>query len=642
VIFAKVYFSGITSFFTISNFISFVRSLTLIMKSFFYVFLFGILFQTTLVAQTPLRYTTAQAHSHNDYEQNIPFLRAYYQQFGSIEADIFLRNDSIFVAHDQKYITSKNTFSNLYLKPILAQIEKNNGSIYPDKTLGLQLLVDLKTPGNVTIPALVKELQPYANILAPKGPVKIVLSGDTPPPAQFNQYPDYIFFDGRPEIQYTKTELERVGLISQAFTHYTKWNGKGILVKQEKEALEAVIKHVHEQGKKIRFWATPDEVNAWKMLMNMGLDYLNTDKVEELGPYLRNRENAEYTAPQAHSVYKPSYKNNDKLSKVKNIILLIGDGMGLAQIYSGLTANRGELNLSQLLNIGFSKTSAADSYITDSAAGATAMATGQKARNRAIGVDTNNIPLKNLPDIIKPLGIKTGLISAGNITDATPAAFYAHQPERSMDSTIARDFLKSTVDIMIGGGAAVFNKHKVSDSLRGKGYQVSNQWNELASLKAPFVLLDDSKTVSIQKGRGNFLTESFTKTQQTLSKSGKGFFIMAEGAQIDYGGHANKVPYVVTEMLDFDQLIGEALRFADTNGETLVIVTADHETGGLTLLDGDLKKGYVDGSFSTNDHTAVMVPVFAYGPHALDFRGVYENTEIFNKMLTVFKKYNKR
>lgn len=612
------------------------------MKYILFISLFVVFSKTTLCAQTPLRYTTAQAHSHNDYEQNIPFLRAYYQQFGSVEADIFLRNDTIFVAHDEKYITSKNTFSNLYLKPILAQIEKNNGSIYPDKTLGLQLLIDLKTPGITTIPALVKVLQPYASILAPKGSVKIVLSGDTPPPAQFNQYPDYIFFDGRPEIRYTKAELERIGLISQSFTNYTKWNGKGVLVKKEKEALEEVIRHVHGQGKKIRFWATPDEVNAWKMLMNMGLDYLNTDKVEELGPYLRNRANAEYTAPKPHAIYKPTYKNNDRLSKVKNIILLIGDGMGLAQIYSGLTANHGELNLSQFLNIGFSKTTAADSYITDSAAGATAMATGQKARNRAIGVDTNNIPLKNLPDIIKPLGIKTGLISAGNITDATPAAFYAHQPERSMDSTIALDFLKSTVEIMIGGGTMVFNKHKVSDSLRKKGFQVSNQWKDLTSLKAPFVLLDDSKTVSMLSGRGNFLTESFAKTQQTLSKSGKGFFIMAEGAQIDYGGHANKVPYVVTEMLDFDQLIGEALRFADSNGETLVIVTADHETGGLTLLDGDLKRGYVDGSFSTNDHTAIMVPVFAYGPHALDFRGVYENTEIFNKLFNIFKKYNKK
>ncbi|MDQ6480766.1 alkaline phosphatase [Dyadobacter sp. LHD-138] len=602
----------------------------------------ALLFTSTVYAQSPVRYTTAQAHSHNDYEQNIPFLRAYNQQFGSIEADIFLRNDSIFVAHEQEHITAKNTLSSLYLKPLLAQFEKNNGQIYPDKSQPLQLLIDLKTPGKETIPVLIRELQPYLKVFAPAGPVKIVLSGDVPAPQEFSQYPDYLFFDGRPEINYSKTQLERIGLISQSFGHYTKWNGKGILVKKEKEALEAVMKHVHDQGKKIRFWGTPDNINAWKMLMNMGIDYLNTDKVEELGPYLRNRADAEYTSPKAQPVYKPTYRNNDKLSKVKNIILLIGDGMGLTQIYSGLTANHGELNLAQFLNIGFSKTSAADSYITDSAAGATAMATGKKARNRAIGVDTNNIPLKNLPDIIRPLGIKTGLISAGSITDATPAAFYAHQPERSLDSLIAHDYLKSSVEIMIGGGAAMFNKEKVSDSLRVKGFQVSNHWQDLASLKAPFVLLDDSKTVSMQKGRGNFLTEAFNKTQQTLSKNPKGFFMMAEGAQIDYGGHVNKIPYVVTEMLDFDQLIGEALRFADSNGETLVIVTADHETGGLTLLDGDLKKGYVDGHFSTNDHTAVMVPVFAYGPHALDFRGVYENTEIFHRILAIFNKYNKK
>ena len=112
---------------------------------------------------------------------------------------------------------------------------------------------------------------------------------------------------------------------------------------------------------------------------------------------------------------------------------------------------------------------------------------------------------------------------------------------------------------------------------------------------------------------------------------------MAEGAQIDYGGHAENVPYVVTEMLDFDKLIGEAMRFADSNGETLVIVTADHETGGLTLLDGDLKSGYVDGNFSTNDHTAIMVPVFAYGPNSLSFRGIYENTEIYQKILKALK-----
>ncbi len=306
-------------------------------------FLSAFLFVNQADAQSPVQYSTAQAHSHNDYEQNIPFLRAYYQQFGSIEADIFLKNDSIFVAHDHKYITSKNTFNALYLKPILEQIEKNKGSIYPDKNLGLQLLIDLKTPGKETIPALIKVLKPHENIFYPKGPVKIVLSGDVPPPQEFDQYPDYLFFDGRPDIQYTKSQLEKVGLISQDFTKYTKWNGKGILVKSEKDAIEAVIKKVHDQGKKVRLWATPDNINAWKMLMNMGLDYLNTDKVEELGPYLRKRADAEYTAEKIQALYKPTYRNNDKESKVKNIILLIGDGMGLAQIYSGVTANRGEL-----------------------------------------------------------------------------------------------------------------------------------------------------------------------------------------------------------------------------------------------------------------------------------------------------------
>ena len=115
---------------------------------------------------------------------------------------------------------------------------------------------------------------------------------------------------------------------------------------------------------------------------------------------------------------------------------------------------------------------------------------------------------------------------------------------------------------------------------------------------------------------------------------------MAEGAQIDWGGHANQMSYVVQEMLDFDRMAGEAMKFADEDGETLVMITADHETGGLSLLDGDFKEGYVAGHFSTGDHSAVAVPVFAYGPHSLDFRGVYENTEIFRKIMHIIRKYH--
>jgi alkaline phosphatase len=314
--------------------------------------------------------------------------------------------------------------------------------------------------------------------------------------------------------------------------------------------------------------------------------------------------------------------------------------MGLAQIYAGLTANRGDLNLAKLLNIGFSKTSAADTYITDSAAGGTAMATGQKTNNRAIGVDSTGKALPAIPTLIKKWNMVSGLISAGAITDATPAAFYAHQPDRMFEREIAADFLRNPVQILIGGGSRYFREEKVLDTLQRNGYQVGTQFSQLESLKPPFVLLDDQSVVAISKGRPDFLTKSLQKTMHDLQKTKAGFFVMAEGAQIDYGGHANDVRYVVQEMLDFDRAIGEAIRFADSNGETLVVITADHETGGLSLLDGNLSRGYVDGNFSTNDHSGVMVPVFAYGPHSLDFRGVYENTEIQRKIMTILRTYH--
>ncbi|TLV03334.1 alkaline phosphatase [Dyadobacter luticola] len=593
-------------------------------------------------AQTAPSYTTAQAHSHNDYEQKIPFYSAYYQNFGSIEADVILRNDTLFVAHQQSDMQPDHTLSSLYLNPLSSVISTNKDKVFPGSDQGIQLLIDLKTSAAQTMPALVSELKKFEAMLAPKGPVKVVLSGNTPAPADFGKYPDFIFYDGRPDVKYSAAQLKRVGLISQSFPMYTKWNGKGILIEKDKKSIQDVIAQVHGQGKKIRFWATPDEINAWKMLMNLGIDYINTDHVEQLGTYLRARSKAEFTATETHKPYEPTYRNNDARSEVKNVILLIGDGMGLAQIYSGVTANHGQLNLTKMLNIGFSKTNASDSYITDSAAGATAMATGNKTRNRAIGVDSNLVAVPNLPGKLHLMGIKSGLISAGSMTDATPAAFYAHQPYRDLEDNIARDFLQSPVNIMIGGGTAHFEKGRIADSLKMKGVAFSNNWADLEKIKAPFVLLDDAKTVSMQKGRGDFLVSAFKKAHQSLAANKSGSFIMAEGAQIDYGGHANVVSYVVTEMLDFDKLVGEAMRLADADGKTLVIVTADHETGGLTLLDGDFKKGYVDGHFSTTDHTAVMVPVFAYGPHSLDFRGVYENTAIYSKILDIFKKYQKK
>lgn len=590
-------------------------------------------------AQSGTTYSPAQAHSHNDYEQTIPFWQAYDQKFGSIEADIYARNGKLYVAHDSADITSEHTLEALYIKPIVDKVRANKGKIYANATYELQWLIDLKSPAQLALPLLVQALSAYPDVFGEKGPVNVVVSGNVPSPDQFATYPIWIQFDGRPNVTYTPEQLAHVGLISQDFTRYTRWNGKGLIVKKERTNIQEVIRQVHQQGKKIRFWATPDNINTWKTLMNLGVDYINTDQIAPLGKFLSRRQTAEYQNPTPHSLYQPTYRNNDNRSRVKNVILLIGDGMGLAQIYAGLTANRGDLNLAKFLNIGFSKTSAADTYITDSAAGATAMATGQKTNNRAIGVDSTGKALAAIPTLIKPWNMVSGIISAGSVTDATPAAFYAHQPDRMFEREIASDFLRNPVPVLIGGGHRYFKEEKVLDTLRQRGYQIGTTFSELDKMKTPFVMLDDQSVVAVSKGRKDFLQKSLHKTIQALQPNKAGFFVMAEGAQIDYGGHVNDIRYVVQEMLDFDQAIGDAIRFADSNGETLVIVTADHETGGLSLLDGDLKRGYVDGNFSTNDHSGIMVPVFAYGPHSLDFRGVYENTEIQKKIMAILKKY---
>lgn len=241
----------------------------------------------SLSAQTIASYSTAQAHSHNDYEQANPFLEAYQQKFGSIEADLFLVDDSLYTAHNRVDIKKDRTFSKLYLQPILSQIKRNNGRIYPEESRSLQLLIDFKTPAVETLNALVAQLKPYENILAPKGNVKIVISGNTPSPETYNLYPDFIYFDGRPDVAYTSDQLKRIGLISQAFQKYSKWNGEGDLPEKDKKSLSKVIEQTHQKGKKFRFWATPDNINSWKTMMSLQVDFLNTDKVIQMGDYLR-------------------------------------------------------------------------------------------------------------------------------------------------------------------------------------------------------------------------------------------------------------------------------------------------------------------------------------------------------------------
>jgi alkaline phosphatase len=579
----------------------------------------------------PAGYTTVNAHSHNDYEKDFPFWMAWEEGFGSMEADIFLVKNELLVAHDTSQLKRHWSFDSLYLQPLAKCISNNKGNVYADKKRVLQLLIDLKTPADPLLDKLIDQLKLYPSLINNPS-LQIVITGSRPVPSLFSSYPSWIYFDGELKNTYTAKELERIVMLSDNFTNYSSWNGKGRIPEREQLAIKNEIDKAHALNKKVRFWNAPDIINSWYGFMSLGVDYINTDQIKPLSTFLRQLPDRAYTAKESYSLYKPAYRNDGQDKPVKNIIVLIGDGTGLPQLYAGYTANKGALNVFNMHYTGLSKTSSYDNYITDSAPGATAISSGVKTNNRAVGVDHTGKPLVLLPDLVRKRKMKTGIITSGDITDATPADFYAHQPERSESVAILYDLLQAPVDLLMGKGSA-----KTNDTLKNKLAAKFNWVNSIAKVQQgwskPWLVTEERAGLSILEGRGDWAQQAFTKAIDVLGENKEGFFLVLEGAQIDHGGHANKLPFLVTEVMDFDKVIGKAMEFADSNGETLIIVTADHETGGLTLTGGDYSKGYISGQFSTEDHTAIPVPVFAYGPQSQLFTGVYENTEIFRKIL---------
>lgn len=589
---------------------------------------------SALCAQAPA-YSVSNAHSHNDYEKEFPFWNAYNQGFGSIEADIFLHQDKLIVAHDSVQMKLNRTLDSLYLQPLQNCIVKNNGYVFAEPGRQLQLLVDIKSSAVATLNKLIETLGKYPMIRDNRS-VKIVISGNRPDPSLFTSYPGYIYFDGELNKEYTAAAMEKIDLLSDNLRRYTSWNGKGIIPEKEKIKIEAVIQKAHQQNKKVRFWNSPDDINTWFGMIRLHVDFINTDKIDELAAFLKQLPERTFSATTSYQAYKPLYRNDGADKPVKNIILLIGDGTGLAQLYAGYTANKGVLNVFNMRHTGLSKTSSYDSYVTDSAPGSTALSSGVKTNNRWIGVDHTGKALPLLPDILQQRKMKIGIVTSGDITDATPADFYAHQPERSYSAEILNDLAASNIDIIMGDNSPKMTEN-IAAVLRKKFRLISAIDSVKGGANIKWMVTEKKAGLSILEGRGDWLQKAFDKATDLLSENKSGFFLMLEGAQVDYGGHYNKLPYIVSEVMDFDKVIGKAMQFADSNGETLVIVTADHETGGLTLLDGDYKKGYVGGQFSTTDHTATPVPVFAYGPRSQLFNGVYENTEIFFKILKALK-----
>jgi len=245
------------------------------------------MFLHTTYAQTILNYSTAQAHSHNDNRQLRPFSEAYDQQFGSIETDVLMKNGVLYAVNHDVDISSDRTLGKLYLQPVSHEIDKNDGQIYSQSNSTLQLIFDIKTPAQETLTALIKELEAYKNLTDTHGTVRIIVTGNIPPPELFDQYPAYIHFEGAPDVNYTPKQLERIALIGQSFQKYTAWNGEGPLPKNDKKSILKVVQKTHLLGKKIRFRDVPDNINTWKTMMALQVDYLDTGKVIQMGDYLR-------------------------------------------------------------------------------------------------------------------------------------------------------------------------------------------------------------------------------------------------------------------------------------------------------------------------------------------------------------------
>ncbi|WP_439475502.1 alkaline phosphatase [Algoriphagus formosus] len=599
------------------------------MRTFFFLPLFLLALSISLSAQN---LSSFQLHSHNDYLQDVPFWTAFAAEASSIEVDVIAHEGQLLVAHEAATVDPKRTIESLYLSPIAKGLE--SGVI---SEINFHLLVDLKTEAYATLEILLESVKGYENLFFsssnPQG-LKLIISGNRPKAEDYGKYPDWMLFDYQSKVLTEDLPWNKIGMVSLSFRQFSVWNGKGRIVESEKIGLQEFIDHVHSFQKPVRFWASPDSKTAWKAFNEMGVDYINTDKPIEAANYLRSLENTIYRNNEFHEIYKPDFKEDESLTPIRNIILMIGDGNGLAQISSALFTHRNDLNLTQLRNIGLIKTQAADDFTTDSAAGATALATGSKTNNRAIGVDSLGRHLKNLPDILDSLGFLNGIITTDQLTGATPASFYAHHSERDDTKEIAAYLSTSNIDLFVGGGEVHFESEK--ENLSKAGYNLTRSLDSFGGEKVGYFVAPTSLEKK-QEGRGDYLLRSTEAALSFFEKKDKPFFLMIESAMIDSGGHSNSSSTIVSEMLDFDQVIGRLVQFADTNPGTLVLITADHETGGVSIPQGSISSNTVELGFHSDDHTGILVPIFAYGTQSDLFRGVYENTDVFWKILELIK-----
>lgn len=332
-------------------------------------------------------------------------------------------------------------------------------------------------------------------------------------------------------------------------------------------------------------------------------------------------------------------QKEEEQPKAMNVIYMIGDGMALPQVYAAMLATGEEMSFEQFPYIGVVDTHSASNEITDSAAGGTALCSDHKTKNAMVGMNPDTIPVKTLLEVFHEQGKETGLVVTSYITHATPACFYAKVPHRRQYEDIAMQLAEAdNINLAIGGGRKHFNHRKDSLNLiecmeNELGWKVYDTLDNIDVTCKKYAVLADDGHMPPAAERGDFLPRAVKTALKTLDGAENGFFLMVEGSQIDFACHANDSAYMVDELVDFSYAIQVALDYAEEHGNTLVVVTADHETGGLTMPDPQGKYTNVVFNYSTRSHTCLPVMVYAYGPGAEQFTGWMQNTAIKGKIL---------
>ena len=329
-------------------------------------------------------------------------------------------------------------------------------------------------------------------------------------------------------------------------------------------------------------------------------------------------------------------------SKPPNIIMMIGDGMGISAISSGMYSNNNYTSLERSEYIGLLKTHSLDNLVTDSAASGTAMSSGVKTYNRTVGLDGNLSSVKSILEICRDRGYTTAIVATSTIVHATPASYYSKVKSRYQYDEIASQLSKSNINFFVGGGEKYFNDRVDGRNLINEmdDYFFANSlesFKNINSNKIGYLTYYD-EPVGKHEGREPSLEDIAQITIQKLKSFDNPFFLLVEGSQIDWGGHDNDSEHLISEMLEFDKTIETVFNFANKDKNTLVVITADHETGGAAIVDGNLEESFVKIKYVSGDHTATMVPIFSLGPYSSLFKGVYDNTEIFDKLEAIIKK----